>query len=416
MLEFDMDRPQIGSIKVIGIGGGGSNAVNRMIEAQVKGVEFIAMNTDAQALTLSKADTKLQLGEKLTRGLGAGSNPEVGKKAAEESREEILSLVSGSDMVFIAAGMGGGTGTGAAPVVAEIAREAGALTVGVVTKPFFFEGKKRMIQAEAGLACLKDKVDTLIVIPNDKLLNIAEKNTTLIDAFKIADDVLRQGVQGISDLIAVPGIINLDFADVKAIMSSAGTAIMGIGTAKGDDRALNAAEQAISSPFGNKHYGRKGHPSQHNWFFDIRLLEITEAAKIISESADPDANIIFGAVIDEKLEDEVRITVIATGFDVKGEKVQMKLLQQKKRLNPFPQVTISTYRSFKETQKLNISFLQEILPSQVLLGNEGRWQGMSVVVYVDLLIACLAAELERLSDPLGWRRDSQSRSVEVGFF
>ena len=321
MLEFDMDRPQIGSIKVIGIGGGGSNAVNRMIEAQVKGVEFIAMNTDAQALTLSKADTKLQLGEKLTRGLGAGSNPEVGKKAAEESREEILSLVSGSDMVFIAAGMGGGTGTGAAPVVAEIAREAGALTVGVVTKPFFFEGKKRMIQAEAGLACLKDKVDTLIVIPNDKLLNIAEKNTTLIDAFKIADDVLRQGVQGISDLIAVPGIINLDFADVKAIMSSAGTAIMGIGTAKGDDRALNAAEQAISSPLlETSIMGAKGILLSITGSSDIRLLEITEAAKIISESADPDANIIFGAVIDEKLEDEVRITVIATGFDVKGEK------------------------------------------------------------------------------------------------
>ena len=336
MLEFDMDRPQIGSIKVIGIGGGGSNAVNRMIEAQVKGVEFIAMNTDAQALTLSKADTKLQLGEKLTRGIGAGSNPEVGKKAAEESREEILSLVSGSDMVFIAAGMGGGTGTGAAPVVAEIAREAGALTVGVVTKPFFFEGKKRMIQAEAGLACLKDKVDTLIVIPNDKLLNIAEKNTTLIDAFKIADDVLRQGVQGISDLIAVPGIINLDFADVKAIMSSAGTAIMGIGTAKGDDRALNAAEQAISSPLlETSIMGAKGILLSITGSSDIRLLEITEAAKIISESADPDANIIFGAVIDEKLEDEVRITVIATGFDVKGEKGADEAAATKEEIKPF---------------------------------------------------------------------------------
>ncbi|MDD2430978.1 MAG: cell division protein FtsZ [Firmicutes bacterium] len=336
MLEFDLERSQIGNIKVIGVGGGGSNAVNRMIEAQVKGVEFIAMNTDAQALTLSNAETKLQLGEKLTRGLGAGSNPDIGKKAAEESRDEILNLVSGSDMVFIAAGMGGGTGTGAAPIVAEVAKEAGALTVGVVTKPFFFEGKRRMTQAETGLSSLKDKVDTLIIIPNDKLLNIAEKNTTLIDAFKIADDVLRQGVQGISDLIAVPGIINLDFADVKTIMSSAGTAIMGIGNATGEDKAITAAKQAISSPLLETSIaGAKGILLSITGSADIRILEITEAAKVISESADPDANIIFGAVIDEKLEDEVQITVIATGFDSIKEKAKDEAAPTKEEIKPF---------------------------------------------------------------------------------
>ena len=323
MLEFDLERAQIGNIKVIGVGGGGSNAVNRMIEAQVKGVEFVAMNTDAQALLLSKADTKLQLGEKLTKGLGAGSNPEIGKKAAEETREDIFNLLQGADMVFIAAGMGGGTGTGAAPIVAEIARETGALTVGVVTKPFFFEGNKRMRQAEAGLESLKESVDTLIVIPNDKLLAIAEKNTTLIDAFKIADDVLRQGVQGISDLIAVPGVINLDFADVKTIMSSAGTAIMGIGNASGEDKAIKAAKQAIASPLlETSILGAKGILLSITGSPDIRILEITEAAKVISESADPDANIIFGAVIDDNLKDEVHITVIATGFDVPKEAAQ----------------------------------------------------------------------------------------------
>lgn len=336
MLEFDLERAQISNIKVIGVGGGGSNAVNRMIEAQVKGVDFVAMNTDAQALLLSKADTKLQLGEKLTRGLGAGSNPEIGKKAAEETREDIYNMLQGADMVFIAAGMGGGTGTGAAPIVAEIARETGALTVGVVTKPFFFEGNKRMRQAEVGLEILKENVDTLIVIPNDKLLTIAEKNTTLIDAFKIADDVLRQGVQGISDLIAVPGVINLDFADVKTIMSSAGTAIMGIGNASGEDKAIKAAKQAIASPLLESSItGAKGILLSITGSPDIRILEITEAAKVISESADPDANIIFGAVIDDNLKDEVHITVIATGFDAPKEAAQKETASTKEEIKPF---------------------------------------------------------------------------------
>ncbi|HHY18643.1 MAG TPA: cell division protein FtsZ [Firmicutes bacterium] len=336
MLEFDPEQSQIGNIKVVGVGGGGSNAVNRMIEAEVRGVEFIAMNTDAQALLLSKAETKLQLGEKLTRGLGAGSNPEIGNKAAEENREDIFTVLQGADMVFIAAGMGGGTGTGAAPIVAEVAKEAGALTVGVVTKPFFFEGKKRMAQAEEGLEKLKDKVDTLIVIPNDKLLSIAEKNTTLIDAFKIADDVLRQGVQGISDLIAVPGVINLDFADVKTIMSSAGTAIMGIGNASGDDKATLAAKQAISSPLLETSIkGAKGILLSITGSPDIKILEITEAAKVISESADPDANIIFGAVIDNNLNDEVHITVIATGFDGKAENDKNEAAPTKEEIKPF---------------------------------------------------------------------------------
>ncbi len=336
MLEFDLERSQVSNIKVVGVGGGGSNAVNRMIEAKVKGVEFIAMNTDAQALLRSKADTKLQLGEKLTRGLGAGSNPEIGKKAAEETREDIFNVIQGADMIFIAAGMGGGTGTGAAPIVAEIARETGALTVGVVTKPFFFEGNNRMRQAEAGLESLKENVDTLIVIPNDKLLTIAEKNTTLIDAFKIADDVLRQGVQGISDLIAIPGVINLDFADVKTIMSSAGTAIMGIGNASGEDKAINAAKQAIASPLlETSIVGAKGILLSITGSPDIRILEITEAAKVISESADPDANIIFGAVIDENLNDEVHITVIATGFDMDKEEAQKEAAPTKEEIKPF---------------------------------------------------------------------------------
>lgn len=336
MLEFDPEKTQVGKIKVVGVGGGGSNAVNRMIEAQVKGVEFVVMNTDAQALLLSKAETKLQLGDKLTRGLGAGSNPDIGKHAAEENRDDIYQILEGADMVFIAAGMGGGTGTGAAPIVAEIAKEAGALTVGVVTKPFFFEGSKRMRQAEAGLESLKEKVDTLIVIPNDKLLNIAEKNTTLIDAFKIADDVLRQGVQGISDLIAVPGVINLDFADVKTIMSSAGTAIMGIGKASGEDKAILAAKQAISSPLLETSInGAKGILLSITGSPDIRILEITEAAKVISESADLDANIIFGAVIDDNLKDEVHITVIATGFDQLKENATSEVAPTKEEIKPF---------------------------------------------------------------------------------
>jgi len=318
MLEFDVDIHQFAQIKVIGVGGGGSNAVNRMISAGLKGVEFIAVNTDAQALYLSQAEIKIQIGTKLTRGLGAGANPEIGKNAAEESRDELTKALKGADMVFVTAGMGGGTGTGAAPVVAEVAKEVGALTVGVVTKPFTFEGKKRSQQAISGIGNLKDKVDTLITIPNDRLLQVVDKNTSINEAFKIADDVLRQGVQGISDLIAVPGLINLDFADVKTIMYNTGSALMGIGTSSGENRAVTAARNAISSPLLETSIeGAKGVLLNITGGSSLGLFEVNEAAEIISEAADPDANIIFGAVIDESLEDEVRVTVIATGFDQK---------------------------------------------------------------------------------------------------
>ncbi len=277
------------------------------------------MNTDAQALMMSNASVKLRLGEKLTRGLGAGSNPEVGQKAAEESREEIRTLLEGADMVFVTAGMGGGTGTGGAPVVAEIAKEVNALTVGVVTKPFAFEGRRRQQQAEKGIEMLKDKVDTLIVIPNDRLLQVAEKRTSILDAFKLADDVLRQGVQGISDLITVPGLINLDFADVRTIMDNAGSALMGIGVCTGEDRAVKAAKAAVSSPLLEASIeGARGILLNITGSSNLGLFEVNDAAEIIAEAADPEANIIFGAVIDETLRDEVRVTVIATGFDGSG--------------------------------------------------------------------------------------------------
>ncbi|HHW29422.1 MAG TPA: cell division protein FtsZ [Syntrophomonadaceae bacterium] len=316
MLELEVDTNQFANIKVIGVGGGGGNAVNRMIQAELKGVHFIAVNTDAQALNLSLAEHKLQIGSKLTKGLGAGADPEIGKKAAEESRDELMQALRGADMVFVTAGMGGGTGTGGAPVVAEVAKEVGALTVGVVTRPFTFEGKKRATQAEQGIQELKSKVDTLITIPNDRLLQVVDKSTSINEAFRIADDVLRQGVQGISDLIAVPGLINLDFADVKTIMSNTGTALMGIGSAKGENRAAEAAKIAISSPLLETSIeGAKGVLLNITGGPDLGLFEVNEAAEIISQAADPEANIIFGAVIDEKLEDEVRVTVIATGFD-----------------------------------------------------------------------------------------------------
>lgn len=315
MFELDAASGQFANIKVIGVGGGGSNAVNRMIEAELQGVQFIAMNTDGQALHASNASHRVQLGGKLTRGLGAGSDPGVGQQAAEESREEIRGLIEGADMVFVTAGMGGGTGTGGAPVVAEIAKEAAALTVAVVTKPFAFEGRRRMLQAERGIAELKEKVDTLIVIPNDRLLQVVEKRTTMIEAFKMADDVLRQGVQGISDLITVPGLINLDFADVRTIMTDAGSALMGIGRASGDDRAVKAASQAVSSPLLEASIeGAKGILLNITGSSNLGLFEVNEAAEIIAEAADPEAMIIFGAVIDETLEDEIRVTVIATGF------------------------------------------------------------------------------------------------------
>lgn len=322
MFEFDLDGGQFANIKVIGVGGGGSNAVNRMITAGLQGVQFIALNTDAQALLLSEANDRIQLGEKLTKGLGAGSNPEVGQRSAEESKEEIRAALDGADMVFITAGMGGGTGTGAAPIVAEIAREVNALTVGVVTKPFTFEGRRRQGQAEKGIEMLKSKVDTLITIPNDRLLQVAEKRTTMVEAFQIADDVLRQGVQGISDLITVPGLINLDFADVRAIMTDAGSALMGIGHASGEDRAVKAAKQAISSPLLESSInGAKGILISLCGSSNLGLFEVNEAAEIIAETADSDANIIFGAVINEDMQDEIRVTVIATGFDSVAPKI-----------------------------------------------------------------------------------------------
>jgi cell division protein FtsZ len=316
MLEFDIDMDQFAQIKVIGVGGGGNNAVNRMIEASLKGVQFVAINTDKQALFNSKAEFKIQIGEKLTRGLGAGANPDVGEKAAEESRDDIYQALQGSDMVFITAGMGGGTGTGAAPIVAEVAKEMGILTVGVVTKPFTFEGRRRMLHADHGINALKDKVDTLVTIPNDRLLQVIEKRTSIVDAFKIADDVLRQGVQGISDLIAIPGLVNLDFADVKTIMYERGLAHMGVGKASGENRAVEAAKQAIHSPMLETSIeGSKGVLLNITGGANLGLFEVNEAAEIVAEAADPDANIIFGAVIDEALKDELRITVIATGFD-----------------------------------------------------------------------------------------------------
>jgi cell division protein FtsZ len=303
-------------IKVVGVGGGGVNAVNRMIEAGLKGVEFIAVNTDAQALLASDAELKLDIGRQLTRGLGAGSDPEVGRQAAEEHREEIADALKGADMVFVTAGKGGGTGTGAAPVVAEIAKELGALTIGVVTRPFSFEGRRRAMQAESGIEKLKEKVDTIIVIPNDRLLQLGNEKTSMINAFRMADEVLLQGVQGITDLITVPGIINTDFADVRTIMSNAGSAIMGIGKGSGEGRAVTAARAAIDSPLLEASIeGARGILLNIAGGLDLGLFEVNEAAEIIRSVAHPDANIIFGNVIDEAMGDEVRVTVIAAGFE-----------------------------------------------------------------------------------------------------
>ena len=303
-------------IKVVGVGGGGVNAVNRMIESGLRSVEFLAANTDVQALRISEADLTLDIGRELTRGLGAGSDPEIGRLAAEEHRKEIEEALEGSDMVFITAGEGGGTGTGAAPVVAEIAKGIGALTIGVVTRPFAFEGRRRATQAEAGIQALKEKVDTLIVIPNDRLLMISDQNTSMVDAFKMADEVLLQGVRGITDLITVPGLINTDFADVKMIMTNAGTAIMGIGTSRGEGRAVNAARAAITSPLLEAAIdGARGILLNISGGSDLGIFELNEAAEIIRSVAHPDANIIFGTTIDDSLGDEVKVTVIAAGFD-----------------------------------------------------------------------------------------------------
>ena len=303
------------NIKVIGVGGGGNNAVNRMVDNQIKGVQFLAVNTENQVLELSKADVTIQIGEKVTKGLGAGANPQIGEEAAQESREEITKALEGADMVFVTAGMGGGTGTGAAPIVAECAKEVGALTVGVVTKPFAFEGKRRRAAAEKGIEFLTQKVDTIIVIPNDKLLQVVDKKCSVSDAFSKADEVLRQGIKGISDLIQIPGLINLDFADVKTIMTNQGEALMGIGEGTGENRAADAAKMAINSPLLETAIdGAKGILLNISGSSDLGIFEVNEAAQIISDAADPDANIIFGSVIDESLGDKVQVTVVATGF------------------------------------------------------------------------------------------------------
>ena len=318
MLEFEQGFNHLATLKVIGVGGGGNNAVNRMIDHGMNNVEFISINTDGQALNLSKAESKIQIGEKLTRGLGAGANPEIGKKAAEESREQIEDAIQGADMVFVTAGMGGGTGTGAAPVVAKIAKEMGALTVGVVTRPFGFEGRKRQTQAAAGVESMKAAVDTLIVIPNDRLLDIVDKSTPMMEAFKEADNVLRQGVQGISDLIAVSGEVNLDFADVKTIMSNQGSALMGIGVSSGENRAVEAAKKAISSPLlETSIVGAQGVLMNITGGDSLSLFEAQEAADIVQDAADEDVNMIFGTVINPVLQDEIVVTVIATGFEDK---------------------------------------------------------------------------------------------------
>src|SRR6266540_3706133 len=314
MEETEMQAPQnyLAVIKVVGVGGGGTNAVNRMIEAGLKGVEFIAVNTDAQALLMSDADYKVHIGTNITKGLGAGADPEIGMQAAQESRDELREALAGADMVFVTAGKGGGTGTGAAPVIAEISRELGALTVGVVTRPFGFEGRKRSDQADGGIRQLRDKVDTLIIIPNDRLLQVVEKRTSIVDAFRIADDVLRQGVQGITDLITVPGLINLDFADVRTIMREAGSALMGIGTASGENRATEAARAAVSSPLLESSIeGATGILLNVTAGPDVGLFEVNEAAEVVTAAADANAMVIFGAVIDASMGDEVRVTVIA---------------------------------------------------------------------------------------------------------
>lgn len=331
MFDVEVNNDGMAKIKVFGIGGGGNNALNRMQENGLRGVEFVAVNTDRQILQALTADLKLQIGEKLTRGLGAGANPDVGTKAAEESKNEIVEALQGTDMVFITAGMGGGTGTGAAPVVAEVAKEMGILTVGVVTKPFSFEGRKRQNQAEQGIEILKDKVDTLVTIPNDRLLQIAEKRTTMVEAFGMADQVLMDGIQGISDLIAVPNLINLDFADVKSIMLDQGIAHLGIGRATGENRAVNAAKAAIKSPLLETSIDGAKAVLINVTGSDLGLFEVNEAADLIREAVDSDANIIFGAGLDDTLKDDIKITVIATGFDAtKAQRFNSETKREKK--------------------------------------------------------------------------------------
>ncbi|MDR9402195.1 MAG: cell division protein FtsZ [Halothece sp. Uz-M2-17] len=355
----------VARIKVIGVGGAGCNAVNRMIASDVTGVEFWAINTDAQALSRASAPNRLQVGEKLTRGLGAGGNPSIGQKAAEESRDEISSALENTDLAFITAGMGGGTGTGAAPIVAEVAKEMGCLTVGVVTRPFTFEGRRRTSQAEEGTSALQTRVDTLIVIPNNKLLSVIDEQTPVQDAFRVADDILRQGVQGISDIITIPGLVNVDFADVRAVMADAGSALMGIGTASGKSRAAEAATGAISSPLlESSIQGAKGVVFNITGGSDLTLHEVNTAAETIYDNVDPNANIIFGAVIDdEKMEGEIRITVIATGFSgeepKKSQKKETKTASQTKNPSPLPQQNKPETKTEGENKGLDIpEFLQ----------------------------------------------------------
>jgi len=333
-VRFMLIRPQstnFAKIRVMGIGGGGCNALNSMIvQSQIQGVDFISVNTDAQALLMNHAATKVQIGENLTRGLGSGGNPEIGKKAAEESAEKIKDMLEGSDMVFITSGMGGGTGTGACSIIAKIAKDIGALTVAVVTKPFVFEGTRRMVVAEDGIDELKDKVDTLIVIPNQRILDVVDKKLSLLEAFKVADSVLSQGVQGISDLITMPGLINVDFADVRTIMTEAGSALMGIGAGFGENRAMTAARGAIASPLLEINMdGARGVLFNIIGGPDLTMNEVDEAAKVIAQAADPDANIIFGATIDESMHDQIKITVIATGFDQNKQKLKQFIIQDK---------------------------------------------------------------------------------------
>jgi cell division protein FtsZ len=350
-------------IKVFGVGGGGVNAINRMITSGLRSVEFLAANTDAQALLMSEADLKLDIGRQLTRGLGAGSDPEVGRQAAEEHREEIEEALRGADMVFITAGEGGGTGTGAAPVVAEIARALGALTIGVVTRPFSFEGKRRATQAEKGIQSLKDKVDTLIVIPNDRLLTVSNAQTSMLDAFKMADEVLLQGVRGITDLITVPGLINTDFADVKMVMSNAGTAIMGVGQSTGEGRAVNAARAAITSPLLEASIeGARGILMNIVGGSDLTLFEVNEAAEIVHSVAHPDANIIFGSVVDDSIGDAVRVTVIAAGFERwedRGSRPAVTVASEQPAPAPAPDI----FRGFDATDDFSLDAGDDDLPS-----------------------------------------------------
>jgi cell division protein FtsZ len=358
----------IARIKVIGVGGGGCNAVNRMIASEVSGVEFWSINTDAQALTNASAQNRLQVGQKLTRGLGAGGNPAIGQKAAEESRDEVASALEHADLVFITAGMGGGTGTGAAPIVAEVAKEVGALTVGVVTRPFTFEGRRRTSQADEGIAALQSRVDTLIMIPNDKLLSVISEQTPVQDAFRVADDILRQGVQGISDIITIPGLVNVDFADVRAVMADAGSALMGIGVGSGKSRAREAAMTAISSPLLESSIdGAKGVVLNITGGSDLTLHEVNSAAEIIHEAVDPNANIIFGAVIDDRLQGEVRITVIATGFSAEPQAAPTSRVTTLKRSVSAPAITPapSTIPESRNKPGLDIpEFLQRRRPTR----------------------------------------------------